>query len=167
VAAASLHTTAADLTRFLQAHLPGPHGEPIGRHVLAAGTVEQMWAPEASRLGRDLWGLGTILYARNAAGRFVVGHEGSNPPAIHAAVRLDPDTGNGIVVLATGVPWLATKLAGEWVFWETGNADVFAFMVGLDRTLWKAAAGAVGIVAGAMLLAASRMPRGSSTARAC
>jgi CubicO group peptidase (beta-lactamase class C family) len=153
VAAASLYTTASDLMRFVRAHLPGPNGEPIGRNVLESGTVEQMWAPQARRLGRDIWGLGSILYARNGEGRFVVGHEGNNVPAINTAVRLDPDTGNGIIVLATGAPGLATTIAGEWVFWETGNVDVFEFMVGLDRTLWKAAAGAVGIVVGAMCLA--------------
>ena len=153
VAAASLYTTASDLTRFVRAHLPGPNGEPVGRNVLESGTVEQMWAPRARRLGRDIWGLGAILYARNGEGRFVVGHEGNNVPAINTAVRLDPDTGNGIIVLATGAPGLATTIAGEWVFWETGNVDVFEFMVGLDRTLWKAGAGAVGIVVGAMCLA--------------
>jgi CubicO group peptidase (beta-lactamase class C family) len=157
VAAASLYTTASDLTRFAKAHLPGPNGEPIGRNVLEAGTVEQMWVPQASRLGRDIWGLGVILYARNGVGRFVVGHDGNNVPAINTAVRLNPDTGNGIVVLATGAPLLATTIAGEWVFWETGNVDIFKFMVGLDRTLWRAAAGAVGIVVGAMLLARRRL----------
>jgi CubicO group peptidase (beta-lactamase class C family) len=100
VAAASLYTTASDLMRFVSAHLPGPNGEPIGRNVLESGTVEQMWAPQARRLGRDIWGLGAILYARNGEGRFVVGHEGNNVPAINTAVRLDPDTGNGIIVLA-------------------------------------------------------------------
>jgi CubicO group peptidase (beta-lactamase class C family) len=153
VAAASLYTTASDLARFLEAHLPGANGEPIGRNVLEAGTVEQMWAPRASRLGRDIWGLGTILHASNGAGRFVVGHDGNNPPAINTAARLDPDTGSGIIVLATGAPRLATTLAGEWVFWETGNVDAFAFAVDVDRTLWKAAAGAAVIVVGAMLLA--------------
>lgn len=153
VAAASLYTTASDLARFVKAHLPGPSGEPIGRNVLEADTVEQMWIPSASLLGRDIWGLGVILYARNAAGRFVVGHDGSNVPAINTAVRLDPDTGNAIIVLATGAPRLATAIAGEWVFWETGAVDIFEFMVGLDRTLWRAAAGASCVVAAAMLLA--------------
>ena len=153
VAAASLFTTASDLTRFVRAQLPGPHGEPIGRDVLETATVEQMWTPQASQLGRDIWGLGVILYAQNGAGRFVVGHDGHNAPAINTAVRLDPDTGNGIIVLTTGAPALATTIAGEWVFWETGNVDIFQFMVGLDRTLWNAAAGTGVIVAGAMLLA--------------
>ena len=153
VAAASLFTTASDLTRFVRAQLPGPHGEPIGRDVLETATVEQMWTPQASQLGRDIWGLGVILYARNGAGRFVVGHDGHNAPAINTAVRLDPDTANGIIVLTTGAPALATTIAGEWVFWETGNVDIFEFMVGLDRTLWRAAAGAVPIIVGAMLLA--------------
>jgi len=156
VAAASLYTTASDLARFVRAQLAGPDGEPVGRSVLAPSTVEQMWKPEATVLGRDAWGLGAILYARNADGRFVVGHDGNNLPAINTAVRLDPDTGGGIVVLSTGTPNLATTIAGEWVFWETGNVDAFAFVVGLERTLSTAAAGAVGIVIAALLLARGR-----------
>ncbi|MCA9511903.1 MAG: beta-lactamase family protein [Myxococcales bacterium] len=155
VAAASLYTTASDLARFLAAHVPGRAGEPVGRGVLAPRTVEQMWVPEASLLGRDIWGLGVILHARNAAGRFVVGHDGTNLPAINTAVRLDPDTGDAIVALATGAPRLATTIAGEWVFWETGNVDVFAFGAGagVERVLGRAVTGAAVIVVVAILAA--------------
>ena len=65
LAAASLYTSVSDLTRFVQAHLPGEDGEPIGRGVLEPATLEQMWRPHASQLGQDIWGLGTILYAGN------------------------------------------------------------------------------------------------------
>ncbi len=123
VAATSLYTSVSDLTRFIQAHLPGQNGEPIGLGVLASVTINDMWQPHAAKFGQDIWGLGTILYASNDEGGFVVGHDGKNDPAINAAARLDPATGNGIVVLETGNPLLATELAGEWVFWETGNID--------------------------------------------
>lgn len=39
LAATSLYTTAADLTRFIQAHLPGPNGESAGRGVLRPKTL--------------------------------------------------------------------------------------------------------------------------------
>jgi CubicO group peptidase (beta-lactamase class C family) len=124
VAAASLYTSVSDLTRFVQAHLPGKNGERIGRGVLAPATIEEMWRPHASRVEYD-WGLGVVLYASNNAGGFVVGHDGRNDPAINTAARLNPATGNGIVILETGQPFLATQLASEWVFWETGNAHFF------------------------------------------
>lgn len=156
VAAASLYTSVSDLTRFLQAHLPGKKGEPVGRGVLGAATVAQMWQPTGSLYGQAIWGLGTMLYADNRAGGFVIGHDGSNEPAINTAARLNPATGNGIVILETGQPLLATRMAGEWVFWETGRVDFLAFklaMPGMLRRLgWGSLAIAVLVpsVAGAM-----------------
>jgi CubicO group peptidase (beta-lactamase class C family) len=160
LAAASLYTSASDLTRFLQAHLPGLNGEPIGRSVLEPRTVEQMRTPQGSRLGRDIWGLGTILYARNGEGGFVVGHEGSNSPAINTSARLDPATGNGIIVLETGSPALAGTIGSEWVFWETGNVDIVLLMQSLERMLWTAAVGGLGILLVVMLLAWRRTRAG-------
>lgn len=135
VAAASLYTSASDLTRFLQAHLPGTSGEPIGRGVLAPATLAQMWQPTGSLYGQAVWGLGTMLYADNRAGGFVVGHDGSNEPAINTAARLNPATGNGIVILETGKRLLATQLASEWVFWETGRVDFLAFKLAIPGML--------------------------------
>jgi CubicO group peptidase (beta-lactamase class C family) len=135
VAATSLYTSVSDLTRFVQAHLPGKNGEPIGRGVLGPAFIAEMWRPHASKFSEDIWGLGTILYASNDKGGFVVGHDGDNEPAINTAARLNPATGNGIVVLETGSRLLATRLAGEWVFWETGNVDVLAFTIAIPGTL--------------------------------
>lgn len=137
VAASSLYTSVSDLTRFLQAHLPGKKGEPIGRGVLAPTTVAQMWQPTGWLYGQPIWGLGAMLYADNRHGGFVVGHDGNNGPAINTAARLNPATGNGIVILETGKPLLATRLAGEWVFWEAGRVDFLAFKLALpDMLRW-------------------------------
>ena len=146
VAATSLYTSVSDLTRFVQAHLPGKNGEPIGRGVLAPATIKEMWRPHASKYGEDIWGLGTILYASNNDGGFVVGHDGKNEPAINTAARLNPATGNGIVVLETGNPLLATQLAGEWVFWETDNVDLLAFMMAMPGMLRLIGVGSLVIV---------------------
>jgi CubicO group peptidase (beta-lactamase class C family) len=135
VAASSLYTSVSDITRFVQAHLPGKNGEPIGRGVLAPETIKEMWRPQASKFGEDIWGLGTILYAGNNEGGFVVGHDGNNEPAINTAARFNPATGNGIVILETGKPLLATQVAGEWVFWETGNLDFLAFTIAMPGML--------------------------------
>jgi CubicO group peptidase (beta-lactamase class C family) len=153
VAAASLYTSVSDLTLFVEAHLPGKHGEPIGRGVLAPATIAEMWRPQASKLGRDIWGLGTILYADNGEGGFVVGHDGSNTPAINTAARLDPATGNGIVVLETGSTLLATQLAGEWVYWETGDLDVLAFAIAAPGMVRRIGLGGLAIVLAAPAVA--------------
>ena len=99
------------MTRFIQAHAIGANGEPAGRGVLKPKTLEEMRRPHASQLGADIWGLGTMLYAGNNAGGFVIGHDGNNDPAINTAARLHPETGHGVVVLETGNRMLATTLA--------------------------------------------------------
>jgi CubicO group peptidase (beta-lactamase class C family) len=146
VAATSLYTTVSDLTRFVQAQLPGKHGEPVGRGVLGSALIEEMRRPHASRFAEDIWGLGTILYASNNQGGFVVGHDGDNEPAINTAARFNPASGNGIVILETGTRLLATRLAGEWVFWETGNVDILAFSMAIPGMLRLIALGGLAIV---------------------
>ena len=127
LAAASLYTTASDMTRFIQGHLTGSRGEPAGRGVLKPDTLKLMRQPHASQMGADIWGLGTMLYAPNGAGDFIIGHDGKRQPAINTAVRLNPSTGDGIVVLQNGNQLLATTVAGEWVFWQTGTIDFLMF----------------------------------------
>ena len=153
LAAASLYTSVSDLTRFVQAHLLGEDGAPIGRRVLNPATLEQMWRPHGSQMGQDIWGLGTILYASNDGGGFVVGHDGNNGPAINTAARLNPATGNGIVMLETGNPLLATRTAGEWVFWETGNIDILTIAMGAEKMLNTVAFGCLLIILAALLVA--------------
>ncbi len=153
LAATSLYTTVGDMTTFLQAHLPGARGEPVGRGVLTANALQLMREPHASQLGQEIWGLGTMLYAPNSAGGFVVGHDGNNEPAINTAVRLNPATGNGIVILETGNRLLATRLAGEWVFWETGNLDFLTVTMEAERMFTVIASGWVVILVGALVVA--------------
>lgn len=139
--AASLYTSTADLTRLIQAHLPGPAGATPGRGVLKPATLAEMRRPHGYQYGAEIWGLGLILYAPNNAGGFIVGHDGDNDPAINTAARFDPASGDGIVVLETGSPLLATRLAGEWVFWRTGHVDTLTVVMEARRTLTLLAAG--------------------------
>lgn len=148
--AASLYTSTADLTRFLQAQSAGPDGEPAGRGVLSPSTLETMRTPEAYLFGLPVWGLGAALYGPNGAGGFIIGHDGANFPAISTTARVDPATGDGIVVLTTGQARLAHEIGGAWVYWQTGvvGLDTLAiFGAGWILTLF--AAGALVIVGGA------------------
>jgi CubicO group peptidase (beta-lactamase class C family) len=146
LAAASLYTTTNDMTRFLQAHLAGPSGEPPGRSVLQPKTLLEMRRPHASQFGADIWGLGTILYAPNNAGGYVIGHDGNNDPAINTAARLDPATGDGIIILETGNKLLATTVGSEWVFWRTGNIDLLMLTMESDTLLKPLAVGWAAII---------------------
>ncbi len=153
LAAASLYTTASDMARFLQAHVKGTSGAPPGRGVLRPQTLQEMRRPHAAQFGIDIWGLGTILYAPNKAGSFIIGHDGNNEPAINTAARIDPATGDGIVLLETGNPTLATKIASEWIFWNVGKVDLLLFMLELNDLLTTLAAGWAAIVVLAIVLA--------------
>jgi CubicO group peptidase (beta-lactamase class C family) len=152
-AAAALYTTTTDLTRLLQAHMPGPNGETIGRGVLRPETLVEMRRPHAAQFGIDIWGLGTILYAPNKTGGYVIGHDGNNEPAINTAARIDPASGDGIVILESGNKLLASAIAGEWVFWNVGKVDLFLFMLEVESMLAIFAAGSIVIVLLAIVFA--------------
>jgi CubicO group peptidase (beta-lactamase class C family) len=136
LAATSLYTSLSDLELFFQAHLDGKNKEPIGRNVLKPETVKMMREPHGRTMGVDIWGLGTVLYATTGDNDFIIGHDGKSTPPINTAIRLNPETGDGIIILETGHPILATKLASEWVFWKTGKVDTFLFPMLMDELVW-------------------------------
>lgn len=149
--AASLYTSTADLTRLIQAHLPGPGRAAPGRGVLRPETLLEMRRPHAQQFGADIWGLGVMLYAPTRGGH-IIGHDGDNEPAINTAARFDPATGDGIVVLQTGNSSLATQIAGEWVFWQSGEVDTLVLFMEAPRTFRILAIGWLAIVVGAVAL---------------
>ncbi len=129
--ATGLATSANDVLRFMQAQLHA-EGAPLPRE-----TVQRMRAAQASQLGVPIWGLGTILYAPTERGDFVFGHGGQNEPAINSEARLNPDSGDAILVLVTGNRSLATRLGFLWTFWQTGRPDVLALGAEIQRvTPW-------------------------------
>jgi len=135
LAATSLYTSLADLETLFKVFLKGKNDEVIGRNVISPKTLRMMRVSEAKTMGMDIWGLGTILYASVDDGDFIFGHDGKSTPAINTAIRLNPQTGNGIIVLETGHPILATKLAAEWVFWKTGKVDLTLFTMLKDKMI--------------------------------
>lgn len=126
LAAASLYSTATDMGLFLAAHQPGPFGEPVGRGVLSPETVAKMRTLQVRRFGLPIWGLGTMLYAADGQGSYVIGHEGGNAPAVTTTARFNPSTGDGLVILQTGRPALPVRLGADWIRWQTGRTDLVA-----------------------------------------
>ena len=145
-AAASLYSNLADMARFVVAHLPGDDGAPPGRGVLAPETVAAMRAPAAQWQGRTFWGLGTILFAKSGPSDHVFGHDGDNLPAIEHAIRIDPATRSGIIILSSGDREFAQRLAADWVYWKTGGIDFFVFLGRVPDLLRTIAIGAAVIV---------------------
>ncbi len=141
-AATGFASTAADMALFLQAQLPGR----VAANPLRAETIAAMRDPQASILGFEIWGLGTMLYAPTATGDFVFGHGGQNDPAINTEARVNPDTGDGIVVLVSGSQSLATILGFHWVFWQTGLPDFLGVEPEIRRAMTAILAGAAAIL---------------------
>ena len=163
LAATSLYTSLADLELFFQAHLPGKNSEPIGRDVITPENVRMMRKPHAQQMGLDIWGLGTVLYAMTDDYDFIIGHDGKSTPPVNTAVRLNPKTGDGIIVLETGNPRLATKLASEWVFWKTGLVDIFLFPTLLPKTIQIIVVGWSIIIIGTIVLGVVRQRRAATS----
>lgn len=153
LAATSLYTSLSDLELFFQVFLKGRNNEPIGRNVLKPKTLAAMRESHGKSMGVDIWGLGTVLYATTDGNDFIIGHDGKSTPPINTAVRLNPDTGDGIIVLETGNPALATKLASEWVFWKTGKVDTFLFPMLIDEMTRAIGLGWIVILVSTIVLA--------------
>jgi hypothetical protein len=113
-----------------------------------------MSAPHAYLYGLPVWGLGETLYAPNGAGSYIFGHDGGNYPAINTTARIDPATGDGVIVLETGSDTLARAIGGEWSFWQAGVVGLDTLVLfDLRQILILFASGAFVIVVGAFTLA--------------
>jgi CubicO group peptidase (beta-lactamase class C family) len=112
MAGVSLRTTTHDLAQLAASY----HLE---NEVLSKETIRLMLSPQPKT--DSTWGLGHRLYGFNNQGRFIAGHMGGTFPASGAEIRLNPATGNAIVILASGTQSFISGLAEDWQYWETGN----------------------------------------------
>ena len=108
--------------------MKGSKGEPIGRGQISAESLKQMRTSHWDIMGERMYGLGTMLYIGIDKGQDIFGHDGKSTPAINTALRINPNTGDGIIVLETGNPDLATRLASDWVLSITGKTDTLLFV---------------------------------------
>jgi CubicO group peptidase (beta-lactamase class C family) len=111
-AGVGLLTTADDLARFAKAHA-------LSNPVLSAKTLQVMAEPQPAT-GRS-WGLGLTRYAEDDRGALVIGHSGGTRPAWGAMLRVNPRSGNALVLLSSGGSGSLNRLPHDWVYWETGQ----------------------------------------------
>jgi CubicO group peptidase (beta-lactamase class C family) len=140
-AAAGFTTSSGDMVRYVLSQFRTVEDGP-----LAKKTPESMRTAEATSMGVDLWGLGTVLYAPTKAGGVIFGHDGTNKPERSATVRINPDTEDAIIVLATGSRALASQLGAEWVFWQARLPDILTIPTEIRRVMPLLGGGACGIV---------------------
>lgn len=105
-----------------------------------------MRKPNAKTMGMDVQRLRTILYRITENCDYIIGHDGRSTPPINTNVRLNLETGNGIIILETGNSMLATKLANEQVFWKIGRVDFILFTILKDNMVSTIAKGWLAII---------------------
>lgn len=133
LAATSLYTSLSDLETFFQLFLKGKNGEPIGRGQISPESLKLMRKSHWDMMGEKIYGLGTMLYIDIENGEDIFGHDGKSTPPINTAIRINPISGDGIIILETGNPNLATRIASDWVFLETGKTDTLLFTMLLGK----------------------------------
>lgn len=133
LAATSLYTTLSDLETFFQLFTKGKKLELAGRGQIKPETLKLMRQSHWDVMGEKIYGLGTMLYIDIEKGEDIFGHDGKSTPPINTAIRINPISGDGIIVLETGHPDLATRIASDWVFLETGKTDTLLFQMLLGK----------------------------------
>jgi CubicO group peptidase (beta-lactamase class C family) len=144
-AAVSLHATPRDLAQFVAAYTRE-------NPVLEQETLKQMLMPQAGTGGT--WGLGQTLFVENDAGGYVAGHSGGAFPATGASVRVNPATGNGFVLTASGGRGATNQLVHDWIYWETGKVTSEARLQVAQNRLRPAS---IAIILGAIALVLWRL----------
>ena len=134
LAATSLYTSLSDLELFFQTYFKGKNGEPIGRGQISPESLKLMRKSHWEVMGAGIYGLGTMLYVDVENEDYIFGHDGKSTPPINTAIRINPNTGDGIIILETGNPDLATRIASNWVLLETGKTDTLLFTKLIPKT---------------------------------
>ena len=158
--ATGLSSSAADLSRFVQAQIPDSPVTPV----LSLAGVEAMREPHGRKMGADIWGLGTMLFAPTAEGSFVFGHDGANDPSINSSVRINPDNGDAIIALSTGPAYLASRITYEWVLWQTGFPDFIQSNLAIDSAKLPVNTGLLVIALGTIVMLVRQRRRRSPPA---
>lgn len=159
LAATSLYTSLADLEIFFQSFLKGKNGEPVGRGQIKPETLKSMRAAHWDIMGEKIFGLGCMLYIDIENNEDIFGHDGKSTPPINTAIRINPVTGDGIIILETGNPDMATRIASDWVFLKTGKADTLLFLMLVGKMIKIIIAGIILITIMAIVAAKWRKKR--------
>lgn len=136
-AAASLYSSASDMTRFAQAHLAGHDGSPPGRGVLSPRAVSELRRPHAHFMHVPHFGLGTMLYGTSRSGGPLFGHDGGNVPAVNTTVRIEATTGDALVILSTGGSAIASRLGSAWLAQRQLSVTPYQRMMMIRGSIWR------------------------------
>jgi len=133
LATTSLYTTVSDLGIFFRLFLKGNNGEPVGRGQISPESLKLMRKSHWDIMGERVYGLGAMLYIDIENGEAIFEHDGKSTPPINTAIRINPITGDGIIILETGNPDLVTRIASDWVFLGTRKTEIPLFIILLGK----------------------------------
>lgn len=118
-AAAGLHTTINDFTKFALASL---YADKNNKHqILSSSYLEQMMTPAPA--SNDSYGLGYQLETIYGTSMTLAGHGGANA-GWHAFLRVNPVTNDGFIMITNGGAGynVYSQIFCDWIFWKTGES---------------------------------------------
>ncbi len=120
-AAAGLHTTIEDFTKFALASLYENKKNSKNQQILSAATLEQMMEPAVASNGS--YGLGYQVDAINGTSMVLRGHGGANT-GWHALFMVDPVSNDGFVMITNGGAGsnIYRQVFCDWIYWKTGES---------------------------------------------
>ena len=118
-AAAGLHTTIEDFTRFAMANLYQNKSQKKETPVLSADIIQQMMEPAPATKG--VYGLGYEILTRNTL-KGLIGHTGGNT-GWQSMFMVDPPTKDGFIVFTNGGAGynIINAVLCEWIAWNKGE----------------------------------------------
>ena len=118
-AAAGLHTTITDFTKFAQASLYANKNN--HQQILSTSYIQQMMEPAQASNGN--YGLGYQIESIEGTSMTLAGHGGANT-GWHAFLRVNPVTNDGFIMITNGGAGhnIYRKVYCDWVYWKTGES---------------------------------------------
>ncbi len=118
-AAAGLHTTINDFTKFAQASLYA--NKDNQQQILSASYLQQMMEPAPASNGS--YGLGYQIESIKGTSMTLAGHGGANS-GWHAFLRVNPVTNDGFMMITNGGAGhnIYRQVYCDWVYWKTGES---------------------------------------------
>ena len=120
-AAAGLHTTIEDFTKFAYASLFAHKDNKKYNPVLTQKTIEEMLQPAAASNGS--YGLGYQVQNIPNSTYTLKGHGGANT-GWHAFFRVNPETNDGFIMITNGGAGhnIYRQVFCDWIQWKTGES---------------------------------------------
>ncbi|MCW5518781.1 serine hydrolase [Aureitalea sp. L0-47] len=120
-AAAGLHTTIEDFTKFALASLYKNPNNNEYQQILSVVNLQEMMEPTTASDG--IYGLGYQIDPIRGTSMTLVGHGGANA-GWHAFLRINPATNDGFIVITNGGAGhnIYRKVYCDWIYWKKGES---------------------------------------------